>query len=406
MSTWRRTSPERTHTVKDKTIRRVAVFFLFIAAVLVAVAVMALRNVGKSVADSDWVNHTHAVILETEAVRSALLTADGLLHTYVLTGDARDMGACREALSDASENLDIAKALTRFEPEQNKQLAGIETLANKRAEFIQGALAARKAGDIATLREMLAADAGGTAIRDIQKAIDKLKGDELALLTDRDKASYLQAQATSWTVWTGVVLDVLLLAGAAWLVRDDLAARRLAASALQEANDQLEARVRERTAELGSANSRLSNENLERRWANHALEHQLRYNHLIVDSISDLVLVLTAALNISRVNPAVVRVTGLEPAELVNKPLSRVARLAPEANAADAPLRDPIAQSLRDGRELQRRPAVVEDKRGRQMRALLSLFPLRDQDKVVGCVVTLQILSPQADTAPSTGSSG
>jgi PAS domain S-box-containing protein len=392
--------------VKDKTIRRVVLFFLFIAAVLVAVAVQALRNVRHSVADSDWVNHTHAVILEAEAVRSALLTADGLLHTYVLTGDTRDMGACREALSDASENMDIAKALTRFEPEPNKQLVEIETMANQRADFVQGVLAARKSGTIESVREMLAADAGGTAIRDIQKKIDKLKGDELALLTDRDTAAYLQAQATSWTVWTGVALDVLLLAGAAWLVRDDLAARRRAAAALQEANAQLEARVQERTADLGSANARLSNENLERRWANHALEHQLRYNHLIVDSISDLVLVLTAALNISRVNPAVVRLTGLEPAELVNQPLSLVARLEAGPDGADAPLRDPIAQSLKDGCELQRQPAVVEDKRGRQTRALLSLFPLRDQDRVVGCVVTLQVLTPQSNTAPATGNSG
>jgi PAS domain S-box-containing protein len=387
--------------VRDKTTRRVVLFFLFIAAVLVAVAVQAVRNISHSVADSDWVNHTHAVILETEAVRSALLAADGLLHTYVLTGDARDLRACREALSDASENMDIAKALTRLEPEQNRQLVGIESMANQRADFVQRVLAARQSGNMETVREMLAADAGGTAVRDIQKKMDKLKSDELELLTARDTAAYLQAQATSWTVWTGVALDVLLLAGAAWLVRDDLAARRRAATALQEANAQLDARVQERTADLGSANSRLSTENLERRWANHALEHQLRYNHLIIDSISDLVLVLTAALNISRVNPAVVRLTGLEPAELVNQPLSRVVRLAAEPDGADAPLRDPIAQSLKDGRELQRQPAVVEDKRGRQTRALLSLFPLRDQDRVVGCVVTLQVLTLQSNTAPA-----
>jgi CHASE3 domain sensor protein len=392
--------------VKDRTIRRVVLFFLFIAAVLVAVSVQALRNIRHSVADTDWVNHTHAVILETEAVRSALLAADGLMHTYVLTGDARDMGACREALSDASENMDIAKALTRFEPEQNKQLVEIESLANQRADFVQGILSARKSGTMASVRDMLAGDSGGTAMRDIQKKIDKLKGDELALLTERDTAAYLQAQATSWTVWTGVALDVLLLAGVAWLVRDDLAARRRAASALEEANARLEARVQERTADLGSANARLSNENLERRWANHALEHQLRYNHLIVDSISDLVLVLTAALNISRVNPAVVRLTGLEPADLVNQPLSVVARLAPGPEGADAPLRDPIAQSLKDGRELQRLAAVVLDKRGRQTRALLSLFPLRDQDRVVGCVVTLQVLTPQSNTAPAPEISG
>ena len=58
----------------------------------------------------------------------------------------------------------------------------------------------------------------------------------------------------------------------------------------------------DRTAELASTNATLSTENLERQWANQALEHQLRYNHLIVDSINDLVFVLTKALNISRVN--------------------------------------------------------------------------------------------------------
>jgi hypothetical protein len=43
----------------------------------------------------------------------------------------------------------------------------------------------------------------------------------------------------------------------------------------------------------------------ERRWASRALEHQLRYNQLIIDSIGELVFVLTKVLKISRVNPIV-----------------------------------------------------------------------------------------------------
>jgi CHASE3 domain sensor protein len=386
--------------VHDKTIRRIALFFVFIAAVLVAVAVLAVRSSDRSVAGSDWVNHTHAVILETESVRSALLVGDGALHTYVLTGDPRDLRACREALSNVSENLDIAKALTRFEPDQNAQLAKIGILTDQREEFVQGLLAAKQANNMESVRAMLAADAGGTALRDIQGKIDNLKNGELGLLTERDKASYLQAQATSWTVWTGVALDVLLLAGAAWLIRDDLAARRLAATTLQEANSQLEVRVRERTAELASSNAQLSTENLERRWALQSLTHQLRYNHLIVDSISEPVLVLTTSLNISRVNPAVVHLTGLEPSELVNQPLARVVRLVSALQGADAPLRDPLAQALRDGKDLLKQPAVLEDKRGRQTKVLLSIFPLRDQDKVVGGVVTLQTLVSRTETTP------
>ena len=383
--------------MKDKTIHRVLIFFLLIAAVLVVVAVQAVRNIGRSVAASDWVNHTHAVILETEAIRSALAMGDGALHTYVLTGDARDLAACRDALANVADHLEIAKALTRQEPAQNEQVTQIELLVSQRAGFVQGILAARQAGNTEAVRTMLAADASGAAIRDTQRKIDKLKSDELALLTERDTASYMQAQTTRWTVWTGVALDVLLLAGVAWIIRDDLAARRRAAAALQEANEQLEARVLERTAELAAANDRLHGENLERQWANQALEHQVRYNRLIIDSINDLVLVLTKALNISRVNPAVVRLTGWESTDLINQPLSRVVRLA-AFDGADAPLFDPVAQALNDGRDLREQAAFVEDKRGRRTAVRFSLFPLRDRDKVVGGVVTLQLVSTAVES--------
>lgn len=385
--------------MKDKTIRRVVAFFLLISAVLVVLAVQAVRNINRSVASSDWVNHTHAVIDEAGALSAALYVGDGTLHTYVLTGDARDLAACREALSNVAEHLEITKALTREEPAQHEQIIQLESQVNQRAGFFEGVLAARQAGTTETVRAMLAADTGATPLREIQRKIEKLKNEELALLTERDNASFLQAQTTRWIVWTGVVVDMLLLGGVAWLIRDDLAARQRVTGALQAANEQLEVRVRDRTAELAAANARLSGENLERQWANQALEHQLRYNQLIVDSINDLVFVLTKAMNISRVNPAVIHLTGLEPAELINQPLSRVVRLT-APRGADAPLRDPIAQALKDGRDLREQAAIIEDKRGRQTPVRFSLFPLRDRDKVVGGIVTLQIVpSVPATTA-------
>ena len=152
--------------------------------------------------------------------------------------------------------------------------------------------------------------------------------------------------------------------------------------------------MRERTAELASTNDRLTAENLERRWGNQALEHQLRYNDLIVNSLSDLVFVLTKATNVSRVNPAVVHLTGLETSQLINQPLARFVRLA--STGGETPLIDPIPRALKEGHDLRDLRGFIEDKRGRKTPVRFTLFPLRDRDKVVGGVVILQGIQPAA----------
>jgi len=373
----------------DRTIWRIQACFLLISAVVIAVAVASIRNINRSMASSDWVNHTHAVMLEVDGVFSSLQAGNGASMAFVATGDARNQGSARAAFADMAEHLEVAKALTRQEPPQHELVLRVEALANRRAEFDRSLLGSQPGA----ARSLLSADAGGDAMGEIQRAVEKLTEQEMALLADRDRTSFLQAQTIRWTVWSGVALDVLLLGGAGWLVSDALAARRRAAAVLEEANRLLETKVRERTAELMASNENLTTENLERRWVNQALEHQLRYDQLIISSITDLVLVVTKALNISRMNPAVVRLTGREPQELVHRPLAALARLA------EQPLVDPLAQALVDGQDLREQAAWLEDKRGRKIPVRLSLFPLRDRDKVVGGVVILRIMPQDAPPA-------
>ena len=392
-----RASPSQDHSVsppapKDRTIKRVLVFFLLIIAIVVGVAVASIRNINRSVAGNDWVNHTHSVILEAEELISAMNLADGAAHTFVVTGDPRDRASVREALSDASEDLDLISALTRNEPGQKEEVTPDQApLVNQRSAFIRQVLAARLSEEKGSVQAMLADDVGQTGLKEIQHAIERLKNDELGLLTDRDNVSFLQAQTTRWTVWTGVGVDFLLLAGAGWLIADDITARRNAAAALLTSNEQLEVKVAERTVQLASANERLTEENLERSWANQGLEHQLHYSQIIFNSINDLVLVLTKATNISRVNPAVVRLSGLEPHELIHRPF---ATFATGADAGPSPMLDPIALAMAEGRDLRDHPSLVTDKLGRKIPVRLALFPLRDRDKVVGGIVILQVLRP------------
>jgi PAS domain S-box-containing protein len=368
----------------DRLFPRFLAFLLLLAAVVIAVVIVAWRNAARSVETGEWVNHTHAARAAAADLLSSLHAAEAALRTYLLTGDPRDQAAYRAAFSDLAENMDVAKALTRAVPEQHGQILRLEELLARRADLARESIRIRQEGTPEQLQALLAADTGGDAVREIGRAVGRFRQEQAELLAARDRASFLQAQTTRWTVLAGLVLDLLLLAGAAWLVRDDLRARQRAADALRLANEQLETKVRERTAELTAANAALRMQNLEGRWSNQALQHQLHYNQLIINSVSELAIVVTRNLNISRVNSAVERLAGREAAGLVDRPLGDFLRLT------GAELMPVLTRALKDGHDLRDRAASLTDKSGRVHALDLSLFPLRDGNKIVGGVVTLR----------------
>jgi PAS domain S-box-containing protein len=283
------------------------------------------------------------------------------------------------------EHLEVAKALTKNEAGQNQRIAALQPLLARRIDYTRSLVKTRQDKGYEGARTKLIEDSGGESLRDIEKAVGRIQDKEKALLRDRDKQSYAEAQATRWAVYTGIAINLVLLGFTALTVRDDIRARVIARQALEDANAQLEAKVAERTAQLAAANEILRAENLERQWGNKALEHQLRYSNLIINSINDLVFVLTKTLNITRVNPAVAHQTGIETKDLITSPLARLLR------ADDTATQQQLAQALRDGRELQGLPVELLSKQGAIVPYRLSLFPLRDRDKVVGGVVTLRI---------------
>lgn len=385
-------NPDPDRLAGPRAFRRVLAFFALIVAVLVFVVGATLRNLNRSIATSDWVNHTHALITELDALQPALLAAEGELSRFLLSGDPRDHAAYQDKFAELGERVDVATALVSGTETEVAQFTAITEALKRRAARASRISALKQVGDDDALRAFLAEDSAGGGQRELARLIERFREGQAALLSARDRASFLQAQTTRWTVIGGLVLDCLLLAGAAWLIRDDLAARRRAAQLLQQTNEQLEARVRERTAELQATNRRLATQNLEERWAKQAIEHQNRYNLLIIDSISDAVFVVTRLMNISRMNPAAVHLTGSEPVELIDRPLGAILRLAD--TGAARPGFDPLARTLADGHELRDRPATVTTKDGRTLPMRLNVYPLRDRDKVVGGVVILQAGQP------------
>ena len=381
----------------DKTFRTLLILFVTAAAVLLVVVGVSLRNIKRSQKAADWVNHTHAFITEVNDTIASLRAADGALHTYLLIDDPVRQIAFRDAFAELAEHVEVAKALAASDPDKAQAMADLETLLQGRAQHARTLLAAHRSGDSTSVQDMLTADADSGALANILSAGERLRASLIEQLAARDREAFEADQTARTTLHLGAALNIIILLGASWFIRDNLAARRRAAELLSADNERLEARVRERTAELHEANAKLKTENLESRWTNQALGHQLRYNHLIIDSINELVIVITKACNISRVNPAVTRAVGLELTALADRPLHELVQL----DSADdqSALIDPIMDSLRTGQDLRDQPAHFLNKHRHRVPVTFSLYPLRDNDKIVGGVVTLHLTTPSAATS-------
>jgi len=385
--------------MKDATLKRLAYVFLFISAVLIAIALLAVRNIRLTAEASDWVNHTHSLIDRIDNTRSGLLRSEASLRAYAATGESGDLLTLNRALGETGNEIDLALLMAdeHSEPELHARLQEIDALCKSHTELARKIVTARQADDAPALRRELDSFARSDTGGSVEQGLAYVKSVLLTRLTERDTQLYLQVQSTRWAIWSGVALDLLLLGGAGWLIRDDLANRRRAATALEEANAQLEVKVQERTAELQAANQQLSLDNLERQWANQALEHQLHYNHRIVECISDLVIVLTKAGHITRVNTAVLRFSGWDAADLVKEPFDKLVRLTGTngdgANTAvdSAALNKRIADAMKDGRDLVDQVGLALGRDTREAPARVSLYPLRDQNKIIGGILTLRL---------------
>ncbi len=382
--------------MKETLLRRVHALFFVMFAVTALVSVLAVRTISRTVASNDWVNQTHSLISELDGMLSSLRSGEGLMRTYAVTEDPRDFAAARGELANVQDHLALARALARAEGEDAAVYTRLEAIADARVQFAESLHAAREAGQADKVRQLLSTDSGSTAPADFGREIERLRTRQFDLLSERDRESYRQAHETRWIVGVGAGVNLLLFVVVALLIRDDLANRRRMTAALEAANASLEQRVLERTAELTATNQRLVAENLERRWTSVSQEHQLRYNQLIVNSVSDLVYVLTKALNVTRVNPAVPRFTGFEEDAILGRPITQFLRFA--ADPLSPASADAVARNVTAGREIIDAPVGLLDSAGRTHSVTVSVVPLRDNDQVVGAVA---VVHRQPSTTPT-----
>jgi PAS domain S-box-containing protein len=359
--------------------------------VLGIMAVTAVSTVRNSEDTIDWVYHTLDFMLGVKSIETDLNAGEASLQRYVLTRDSKDQDAYRFHLDKqmVKSDLPVVKALAQYDPAVRDRVLTLEGLLVNRVDLARDLVTTlTNQGDEAARKQLLA-DAGSPKIMQIYLEVKAMLDDQRAVISQRVHAANMAARDMRWIIWVGLGFSFLLLVMMSWLISDDITARRRAMRAMEEANAILEQKVQERTSELVKANKDLTKENLERQWSEQALSHQLGYINLIINSIGESVIVVSMATNITRINRALLHVTGYEEHEVVGQPLAKL--LAIEGPAAGTDLS--FSQALKESREIQDRPARLLCKSGSCLLVRYSMVSFRDGNNVVGGALTVRLVT-------------
>jgi signal transduction histidine kinase len=230
----------------DETVERKTLLG-FVAAVVMlvlvsGVGILSVRGYGRS---TQWVEHTHEVISELEAVTAALSSAEAARRGFLATGTPFYLEEREAALSMLQDHLQMAKLLTQDNPHQQQRLHDLEAVLAQRASQSNGTIViAQTEGLAAGQRSLRDHDIPQTTLFATAQ-VETIENEERALLLVRRGADRLWANVL---IGAFVVLLLTVTIVLTWLclrIRGEMAERKRQTLAFDLANTALAAANRE-----------------------------------------------------------------------------------------------------------------------------------------------------------------
>ncbi len=246
--------------------------FGLVLAFALADAVVSYRMTLRLIENERWVTHTHEVLNELEGTLSALKDAETGERGYIITGDELYLAPYKTGVIEIQQHLGSLRSLTVDNARQQRRIAMLAPLISRRLEQLRQGLDAFRTAGPAAARTTILNGQGQRTMDAVRWLVAQMTAEETSLLGERSRISRESGRAMLWTLSIANLLLIGLILLAAHLTRRDLQRRRQTEEALLAARDELEVRVRERTAELATANEHLRQSTLELERSNRELQ--------------------------------------------------------------------------------------------------------------------------------------
>jgi PAS domain S-box-containing protein len=302
---WRRRSTRDALTANQTaTERKVRVGFAIALTLLGTIGIVSYLSVVRLNENSKMVAHSHEVMSVIDELVATTTSAESAHRAFIISGEEPFASSFEDIAKRTDELAARLKTLVSDNPLQASRVAPFVATIKTRHAHSRAAIDLRRKGGLEAILDLAKVPRPGVALQNqLQGLASELKATEESLLRERERSARGNAVMSQIVIVGGSVLAIAIMGLALYAIRRDFAGRARAEREIQEANEQLEARVEQRTAELAQANETLRKS--ERRF------------RALIEHGSDSIALIDAGNKILYLSPAVANVEGYQPEELL-----------------------------------------------------------------------------------------
>ncbi|MBL0745311.1 response regulator [Chryseolinea lacunae] len=198
---------------------------------------ISIRNLLDS---SNWVNHTHAVILELNDVMSALKDAETGQRGYLLTGEKDYQEPYKAAQAVADRALDNVQALTLDNTAQQKGIEDLRRLVTKRFTILQRVIDHRDSVGTLQIKDLRM---GKDYMDSVRSLMTSMREREEALLKERTSRMETFSNFTPVLIVTAAVIALLITIAFYVRVRNDFEEKAILQRELEAKEKDISTRI-------------------------------------------------------------------------------------------------------------------------------------------------------------------